>query len=300
MPHKKRKSKQSGVDHVETSATEAATASSSIAPQSTMGTKCDFSDDANKAAASDRSKKRRKHNANTGLHHHDSPLFDIPVDTTVGNIQTYEDTSTQTLPHEVRHLSTKYNFTTMSILSSAKISDRVEKLLLQVKNFNFADPNSKPGVVVLHAKSEVASKMVSIVEIARQGIERDKGKWWQYSKVDAEIAQLMAKPVKRRDAGRTLSEWQEEQSKVGFQGAAAVGGSTGRASEVVEHDHEVVDRDEEMEDAFESMVFPKEVDHGAKRTGDTKKIRATPVMTIYLARVPVPGLKELYGEQTNS
>ena len=295
MPHKKRKSKQSGVDQVETSAS-AATASSSTAPQSTMSTKHGFSDDADKASASDRSKKRRKPNTNTGLHHHDSPLFDVPVNTTAQNIQHPEDTSTQTLPREIRHLSTKYNFTTMSILSSAKISDKVEKLLLRVENFSFADPKSKPGVVVLRAKSDVASKMVSIVEIARHEIERGKGKWWQYSKVNAEIAQLMAKPVKVRDAGRTLSEWQKEQTSGESQGTTTVGGKTGPASEVIEHDHQIVDRDEEMEDAFESMVVPK-VDRGAKQseTGDTKKIRATPVMTIYFARVPVPGLKELYG-----
>ena len=53
-----------------------------------------------------------------------------------------------------------------------------------------------------------------------------------------------------------------------------------------------------MEEPFETMVNPKEaVDKGGELSGNGSgtKVRATPVMTIYFARVPVPGLRELYG-----
>lgn len=293
MARKKHKSKPSANDPPDITARETATAASSIL-QPFMSTKNDLSDDANNVTASDRSKKRRKINSNTGLHHHDPPSSNIPVTTLIENIHRPESangTSTQELPPEVRHLSTKYNFTTMSILSSSKINDKVERLLLQVENFSFADPKSKPGVVVLHAKSDVANKMVSIVGIAQQEIERDKGKWWQYSKLDEQLTELKVKPAKRRDGGKTLSEWQKEQAGNLPQGVKEAGDEPGHASGEVVQNHQSVNGDEEMEDAFETMENVKEVVQAAKQS----KIRAIPVMTIYFARVPVPGLKELFG-----
>lgn len=265
-----------------------------------MSTKHHLSDDADNVTASDKSKKRRKINSNTGLHHRVPPSSNIPVTTPIEDTQHPESangTSAHELPPEVRHLSTKYNFTTMSILSSAKISERVERLLLRVEHFSFADPKSKPGVVVLRAKSDVASKMVSIVEIARQEIERNKGKWWQYSKLDGQLTELTVKQAKRRDGGKTLSEWQKEQAGNVSQGFDEAGDETGHASEEVVQNHQSVNGDEEMEDAFETMENVKEAVQGAKQSenGSGKKVRAVPVMTIYFARVPVPGLEELYG-----
>ena len=305
MTYKKDISEQAGTHLTERSPRKVAKASSSKRQiQPSMGTKHRSSDhavvdDVDEAVASDRSKKRRKFNSNTRLDHHDLPSLDTPEATTatVESRELVSDTSTQELPPEVRQLSSKYDFTTMSILSSARINDKVKNLLLRVEKFSFADPKSKPGIVILHAKSEVASKMISIVQIAKNSIEHDKGKWWQYSKLNGRIAELKAKPVKRRDDGKTLSEWQKERAGGGPEEFEDVGGETGRASKEVQHDHEVGHEDEEMEDAFESMVNPKEADQGAKQSGNgsARKIRSIPVMTIYFARVPVPGLKELYG-----
>lgn len=299
MPHKKHKFKQTVIDHIDMSSKETAIASSSIGLQPSMGPKHDLPNDADNATASDRSQKRRKVNSNTGLEHHDPSTSDVLGAIMKDKIERPElapDTSAQELPSEVRHLSSKYDFTTMSILSSAKINDKVKKLLLRVENFSFADPRSKLGIVILHAKSDVASKMVSIVEIARQDIEHRKGMWWQYSKLDEQITELKTKSVKRRGDGKTLSEWQKQRSEGEYRGVDGIGGETGRASEI-QHDHEVVDGDEEMEGAFESMVIPKETDQGAQqsRDGNSGEKGPIPVMTIYFARVPVPGLKELYG-----
>ena len=300
MPHKMHTSKQAGAHHTDTSLKEVTKASSNIGPLSLMKSKHDLPIDADEGIASHGSKKRRKLNSNEGLGHHDLPSSGLPETTITEDIARAKiapNTSSQDLPPEVRHLSSKYDFTMMSILSSAKINEKVEKLLLRVEKFSFADPKSKPGVVVLHAKSEVASKMVSIVQIARQEIERNNGKWWQYSKLDGQVAEVKIKAVKRKDNGKTLEEWEKERTEGGTQGGGEVGGETGRASTEAQHGHRVVNGDEEMEEAFESMLVPKEVDEVAEQSGNCNggKIRATPVMTIYFARVPVPGLKELYG-----
>ena len=301
MVHKKHKSKQSTIDHADIAAIEIARAGSNIGSQPPMSTKRNLSDDAEKPTASEQLKKRRKVNSNTGLHHQNLAPPDIPVATLSSDVQgsaLTPDTPSEDLLPEVRHLSTKYNFTTMSISSSAKINEKVDKLLSRVGDFNFADTKAKPGVVVLRAESKDASKMVSIVEIARQQVESEKGKWWQYSKLNGRIAELKVKSVKRKTGDNTLSEWEKKRAGAGLLGVEEAEGATGSASDKVEHDHELVGRDEEMEDAFETMVNPKEaVDKGGELSGNGSgtKVRATPVMTIYFARVPVPGLKELYG-----
>ena len=296
MAHEKNISKQVGRHHTDNPAKETTKASSTVGPQPLMSTKHHLAKGADEAIA----RKRRKINSNTGLDHHDPQSFAISGNTAMGNLEHTElepDTSAQDLPPEVRHLRFKYDFTMMSINSSTGIGDRVKKIELLVENFSFADPKWKPSIVVLHAKSKVASKMVAIVEIARQNIERDKGKWWQYSKLDGQMFELKTKPVKRRDDGKTLREWQKERARGQPEGCEEVGDETGCASEEHQHDHEVTHEDEEMEDAFESMVNTEETGQGAKQSGkcNGRTIRAITVMTIYFARVPVPGLKELYG-----
>ena len=108
--------------------------------------------------------------------------------------------------------------------------------------------------------------------------------------------------MKCRDGGKTLAEWHMYRAREVSQGIEEAGGNALSALQEVEHDDEVMSGDEEMEDAFESMANFNEADHGKQqsRNGSSRKIRATPVMTIYFARVPVPGLKELYGYATIS
>ena len=302
MGYKEHKSKQAVIGYGSIATKETGKASLSVGPQLLMGSKHDLPRDADEATASDRSKKRRKPNSNTGLDTHEPVSSATPDATKIDRVGCSELAPTaRDLPPEVRHLSSKYDFTTMSIISSAKINDKVKKLLLRVEEFNFADPKSKPGIVVLHATSKVASKMVSIIGIARQTIEHNKGKWWQYSKLDGHIVEMKPKVAKRMGDGKTISEWQREREGQESQGIEEAEAETGRGSEGVEHNQLVVDVDEGMEDGFESMVGSEEADQGAKLFGkeDGRKIRATPVMTIYFARVPVPGLKELYGYVVN-
>ena len=301
MPRQNPSSEPIALNRVALTAKEAAKTSSSVGPLPHMSMKHDLSHPTDEATASDRFNKRRKINANTGLHHHSPPSSHFPSTTMIENPPTPEpapDTSIQELSSHVRHLSTKYNFTTMSILSSAKINDKVKKLLSRVENFSFADPKSKPGIVVLHAKSGVASKMVSIVEIARQEIERDKGKWWQYSTLEGRIAEMKVRSVKHGDDGKPLTKLQG--NRAGDEPQELVdssGKEVGCALDEVALNHEVVNEDEEMEDAFETMANSKVADQrvNQSRHDSGRNIRATPVMIIYFARVPVPGLRQLYG-----
>ena len=247
--------------------------------------------------ASHRHKRLR---TDTSLAQHDEPaLFAKPQKdgTRVQRSQSVVSStvSTQFLPVEFHSLRSKFEFTTMSIISSSKIGQKVNSLLERLDKFSFADLNAKPNVVLLHAKASVASKLVSIVEIAKRAIEQDGGKWWQYSRVHGEITELKEKKPKEAAGGKTLAEWerekhsQQEQKQESAKDTMATELRDGNAPMAAESE------DEEDGAAFETM----EVDPGSgKATGGAearRKIRAVPVLTIYLSRVPVADLKTAYG-----
>ena len=198
------------------------------------------------------------------------------------------------LPMDVRHLVQKYDFSTLSILSSSKIESRVSSLL---GRFSFATPGAKPGVVILSAKAEVAGKMGSIVEIAKHRIEEERGKWWQYNKLSAELSEMESKQGVRPLGGKTLEESDMGQN-------ASVTSQVTNAKEhtsTAPHVGEGIivgdeDEDEGMEDVFEQMTNPnmRASDSTFLGKDDQKKVRKIPRLTIILATVRVIGLNDDY------
>ena len=208
-------------------------------------------------------------------------------------------TPMQSLPAEVQHLKDKYDFSTMSIISSSKIESRVRNLLDKTSKFSFTKPGNKPEVVILTAKAKAASKMCSIVEIAKGQIEKEKGRYWQYSSVHAELLELKPKKVELA-GGRTLADWDDKRGAPETIASSEKENAFGKEQEPgpdIDEDDDVDDVDDDMDEAFETMIEPKERERGV-RTEDReggKKVRDIPFMTIFFARVPVPGLKEIYG-----
>ncbi|KAL8908613.1 MAG: hypothetical protein Q9207_000701 [Kuettlingeria erythrocarpa] len=202
-------------------------------------------------------------------------------------------TTVTSLPDEVQHLQGQYEFSTISIISSSKISAKAKTLIERVEKFTFANVNAKPGVVVVTAKAPVASKMISVIEIGKGDITKRGGKWYQYSKLQSELLEVKTKQKQRLMGVRTLAD----------QGHARAASETANA----ELDHPLkgatsdgMEMDEDDPDdsgvAFEVLEPPaKDI-----LVSERPKVRSTPVMTIYFSCVPVPGLKELYGEQTNA
>ena len=204
--------------------------------------------------------------------------------------------TSHSLPPEVQALHTKYDCSTMSIISSSKIEQKVRNLLLRIGKLTSDETKAKPGVVILHAKAKVASKMVSMVEIAKQAIENEKGTWWQYSKLDGEVGELKRKQGRRVGGGKALSEREKEHSgpRTTASSVRVFSEDTGMAdiSTDGQNEEEAVSEDDETDEVFETM------DHHNPADSDklsTRVKRNTPVMTVYFARIPIPGLKRLYG-----
>ncbi|KAK4695602.1 hypothetical protein P7C71_g2188, partial [Lecanoromycetidae sp. Uapishka_2] len=204
-----------------------------------------------------------------------------------------------TIPAEVQHLRSKYDFTTMSILSSAKIEVKVRNVLFRVGKFSFADIEAKPGIVILHAYANCANKMVSIVEIAKGEIQKEKGKWYQYSKLEGELKPLKMTQSKKDREGKTIAEWATEQDRTDDKAktneSAEMGEEDMDTGVLAQKDMHGYQDEDDAEVAFETMKPPKKHASVFSEVKEKNKVRAVPILTIYLARVPVPGLKELYG-----
>lgn len=113
-------------------------------------------------------------------------------------------------------------------------------------------------MVVFTAKADVASKMISIVEIVKRNLAGEGGKWFEYIAVDAQLVEKKKQAKKKGD---------EEGGKE--KGAVEEG---------------------DEEDAFEVMKTPFE-----RIITDRPKVRSIPVMAIYLSRVRIDDLRKKHG-----
>ena len=246
--------------------------------------------------------KQAKLNGNVNFNHppeiDPSDNLDGFVNTSVSDSSAALESQRQALPAEVQHLEHRYSISTMSILSSSKIENRVRNLLERTARSGSANPAVKPGVVILSANAKVAGKMGSIVEIAKGEIKEENGKWWQYNKLHGELLELKPKQAKGVRDEKIVAEWEQEQNEGGTTEIRATHEIESFPREERKNEGETRgDEDEEMGEEFETMTTPRLRNQGIlmPSSSSDKKVRNTPVMTIFFARVPISGLKELYG-----
>ncbi len=263
--------------------------------------------------------KRSRVNGNAGLNHVPRSQttaiehLNTSVTATVSAPDLAPVAEDQVLLPELQHLASQYDFSTMSILSSAKIESRVRNLLERIQSFSFANTKAKPGIVALRAKADVASKLCSVIELAKQQIEKEKGKWWQYNKLHGELLELKPKRIEPSKGGKTLPGWAKVQAPEEITCPKAANETekdsiTGEIREAMDEEAKegstmgqkggsADEEEHEKEESFEVMTDPKLRDREwmQPQSGNGKKVMNTPIMTIIFAMVPVPGLKELYG-----
>ncbi|KAK7522212.1 uncharacterized protein IWZ02DRAFT_120970 [Phyllosticta citriasiana] len=147
---------------------------------------------------------------------------------------------------------------TIHIVASSKIQAKVRAVLTALSS----DPSPETdNVVLLQARAPAANKLISVAEIAKRELERERRPWWSYVGVKGVLVEL--DPKDSRNSGKQ-------------------NGSD--ASQDAELDKT---SDAEEEDAFEPLTGQK----------DRKKVKNVAVMDFYLAIKPVPALRTLYGEQ---
>ncbi len=175
-------------------------------------------------------------------------------------------------------LMEKFNLVTMQIISSSKMSAKIARSLDSlVGKINLADINCKPNLVVLYAKAPTASKLVSIVEVVKRTVAEGDGRWWQYSVLGQAMQVIPRKVIKPAEtkAGAKRSD----ADMIDVDGDIDIG----------------MESDDDEDSYFETMKTKQE-----RLIEGTDRVRAVPVLAIYLSRVPVEKLKNVYGEQTNA
>ena len=195
-------------------------------------------------------------------------------------------------PSEVRRWQDRYEIITMSILSSSKIEQKVRNLLLRMSKVDYENNKAKPRVVKIHAKGDVAGKMVSIVEIAKTEIQKENGKLYQYNGLHGETSELKFKKTKRAGSGETIAELTKEHPGLEDPSGEAINESEKNTLGTVDQSDDDLEMIDATEEAFETMA---PLSRGNDTLEARKKVRAYPVLTIYLSRVPIPELKDRYG-----
>lgn len=192
------------------------------------------------------------------------PLDSANVRSTTNN----PSTSSTDAPKMGTELEKTHDVTSMSIISSSHIQQKVTRALDILSEYPTIPP-AKPKVVMLYSKAAVASKMISVAEIVKREIVKNGGKWFQYNKLGQVMEEKRhkegdAKKEKGAGADRSLAENEDE------------------------------DAGHESEGGFETMKTPFE-----RAIEGKPKIRAIPVMALCLSRVRIDSLRKDHTEQTN-
>lgn len=181
---------------------------------------------------------------------------------------------------------TKYDVLPVLILSSNKISKRVDYLLQHLGKDN-GDP--RPRVALLHARPAEVCKMISIAEHAKRELGRASGSedktWYQYNM----MYELPPKPTEPDVVEETVLGGAKTESKRG----------SGNGDDDIEEEEEEEEEDDDcfemMESRFQKAIIPQPAS------------RVDMSLSTFLARVPVPELKgkpgvsvQVGGDQTNT
>ena len=173
------------------------------------------------------------------------------------------------MPFDDTTLTSTHEITRLTIQSNTQIAPKATNVISKLSPSDdptTTDANTKPPLVILRAQSRWASKLISIVEIAKRNLESTTDannsavKIFQYSSLSSEIIEIERKP----------------RAKEGLGTAAPEGEGESEASE--------------DEGAFQTMGAAS----GGLAEGGLKK-RAVPVLTVYLASRPVKALKSEFG-----
>ncbi|KAI9851486.1 MAG: hypothetical protein M1838_003561 [Thelocarpon superellum] len=182
-----------------------------------------------------------------------------------------------------------HNVRVFSVISSASVSAKVRGILSHLSGFSFANVSAKPGLVTIRAKSDVANKAITVMEIAKREIAQGGGKWYQYTSV---TRHHLAIPTSGHSSKRKHTDVEVD--------ASNATSSEDAVQAQQKPDAEMKDLDDSDEsDPFESMSSKagREGHAHRQREGTTAEMS---IITLYLAMVRVESLRKLYGEQSNA
>lgn len=180
-------------------------------------------------------------------------------------------------------LSPKYDVKSLSILSSSSITKRVDSALQHLGRFDLYDSTVLPGIVLLYARSNSTSKLITIAETVRRRIHEGGQKWYQYNRLYEMEWAAKQNQKQNQDQNHNRNHNKPVETLV---------------EDTVMLSVDSQDVEDEDDDDFETMqsrtVFERAV-HGEE------KAKQMACMSIFLSRIPVPELRamENFAVQSN-
>lgn len=192
-------------------------------------------------------------------------------------------------------LQASYYIRPIVMSSAASISKLTSKLLkaLDTSAQVYLQKGRKPEIVAVTARATTANKAMSCVEIAKRDVlARGDGKgMWIYCSLSSQMEETKVRKKRFREGnGNKENKAAEKDVEMG----------DGAVKKTVDRDAKSREETEEgwnghggegEEEAFETMQPTNE-------TRPETKVRAVPVLTIWMARFPVQDLKFEFGEQS--
>ncbi|KAI9746263.1 MAG: hypothetical protein M1835_002475 [Candelina submexicana] len=194
------------------------------------------------------------------------------------------------LPLGCEHLEKSHVLNIINVISSSSIKSKVSQVLAVLEGDSAQ--HARPPIVVLKAKPKVAGKLISIVEIAKRQLADNDRAYFQYTSLKPQMVEIAA----------PIGHGPQEQ---------------GTKQEAAKEAAKEVEEDEDMDDSFEMITESRGKGDGlALRVHDPQepalkaqvlaadpvggsKIRAVPLLFIYMSTKRIQELKGIYGEQTN-
>ncbi|KAK8045062.1 hypothetical protein PG993_005086 [Apiospora rasikravindrae] len=191
-------------------------------------------------------------------------------------------------------VESKYDVQTHSVISSSKIQKKVTSVLRHLQ----PAPSTKerPRISVLRARAADAGKLISIAEIAKREMLKSgqdgTKRWYQYIALGAEtkdVEREKGRSPSGRGEGKTVIEETilAQRQDPGEKEMTDDEQQQGREKEQDENY-------DEDDDDFEQMKTPFE-----RAIEGMPKIRAVPVMSLFLSSIPIDELRRQYGEQAS-
>lgn len=214
----------------------------------------------------------------TGKRKHMSDLDDSPATKRTrngSNTVAISSVSHEPLRKLFSDLSPKYNIKGLSVISSSSIAKKVDSALQHLSRFDLYNSAVLPGIVLLYARSNSTSKLITIAETVRRRIHEAGQKWYQYNRLyEMEWAA-------KQDQRRNQAPAREEQSmQTLIEDTIMSMDSQDTGGEGNDND------DDEFETMQPRTVFERAV-HGED------KAKPLACMSIFLSRIPVPELRAM-------
>jgi hypothetical protein len=116
-------------------------------------------------------------------------------------------------------LAEKYNLVKLNVISSTAISNRITAV---IESLQKTTGDGKPNLIILTSKARTASKLVSIVEIAKRELAETGKKCFQYNALSSQMTEIERNDIHGANGSTAVEDDQDaSESEDAFETAGA-------------------------------------------------------------------------------